>query len=245
MTASDLAFATIAEVAPRIEAGEISPVELTELALAYITVMADTARQASERAAAAIKAGQYLGPLHGIPVAVKDLFATSGVRTTFGSPLFADWVPDYDAAVVERLNAAGAIVLGKTNLHELAYGTTSSNAHYGAVRNPWHLECHPGGSSGGSGAAVADGLAMAALGSDTGASIRQPAACCGLVATAGRSPRSAPDAQRRGCCPDVASPGRTRRTRSHLCTPIDPGLSRKSHENYSWLQARGRSPILF
>ncbi|MCH6582372.1 MAG: Asp-tRNA(Asn)/Glu-tRNA(Gln) amidotransferase subunit GatA [Proteobacteria bacterium] len=192
MTASDLAFATIAEVAPRIEAGEISPVELTELALdritqrntqlnAYITVMADTARQASERAAAAIKAGQYLGPLHGIPVAVKDLFATSGVRTTFGSPLFADWVPNYDAAVVERLNAAGAIVLGKTNLHELAYGTTSSNAHYGAVRNPWHLECHPGGSSGGSGAAVADGLAMAALGSDTGASIRQPAACCGLV----------------------------------------------------------------
>jgi len=143
--------------------------------------MTDTARRASERAAAAIEKGHYIGPLHGIPVAVKDLFATSGVRTTFGSPLFADWVPDYDAAVVERLNAAGAIVLGKTNLHELAYGTTSNNAHYGAVRNPWNLECHPGGSSGGSGAAVADRLAMTALGSDTGASIRQPAACCGIV----------------------------------------------------------------
>ena len=103
MAASDLAFATISEVAPRIEAGEISPVELTELALdritqrdkqlnAYITVMADAARRASERATKSIKAGRYLGPLHGIPVAVKDLFATSGVRTTFGSPLFADWV---------------------------------------------------------------------------------------------------------------------------------------------------------
>ncbi len=192
MTGSDLAFATVSEVAPRVKAGEISPVELTEITLdritqrdkqlnAYITVMANTARQASERAAAAIEAGQYLGPLHGIPVAVKDLFATRGVRTTFGSPLFANWVPDYDAAAVERLNAAGAIVLGKTNLHELAYGTTSNNAHYGAVRNPWNLECHPGGSSGGSGAAIADGLAMAALGSDTGASIRQPAACCGVV----------------------------------------------------------------
>ena len=192
MAASDLAFATIAEVAPHVATGEISPVELTEIALdrisqrdkqlnTYITVMADAARQASERAATAIKKGRYIGPLHGIPVAVKDLFATSGVRTTFGSPLFADWAPDYDSAVVERLNRAGAVVLGKTNLHELAYGTTSANLHYGVVRNPWNHQCHPGGSSGGSSAAVADGLAMAALGSDTGASIRQPAACCGIV----------------------------------------------------------------
>ena len=126
-------------------------------------------------------AGHHLGPLHGIPVAVKDLYATSGVATTYGSPLFADWVPDFDAAAVERLKRAGAVLLGKTNLHELAYGTTSANAHYGPVHNPWRQGHHPGGSSGGSAAAVAAGMACAALGSDTGASIRQPAACCGIV----------------------------------------------------------------
>ena len=125
--------------------------------------------------------GGYLGPLHGIPVAIKDLYATKGTETTFGSPLFAGWIPDHDAAVVERLRAAGAIVLGKTNLHELAYGTTSANPHYGPVHNPWKPGFHPGGSSGGSAAAVAGGLATMALGSDTGASIRQPAACCGIV----------------------------------------------------------------
>jgi aspartyl-tRNA(Asn)/glutamyl-tRNA(Gln) amidotransferase subunit A len=114
-------------------------------------------------------------------VAIKDLFATRGVRTTFGSPLFADWIPEYDAAVVERLKRAGAIILGKLNLHELAFGTTSANVHYGPVRNPWKTDYHPGGSSGGSAAAVAAGLAYGALGSDTGASIRQPAACCGIV----------------------------------------------------------------
>jgi aspartyl-tRNA(Asn)/glutamyl-tRNA(Gln) amidotransferase subunit A len=139
----------------------------------YITVMADSARHAARAAEAAIRAGTYLGPLHGIPIAVKDLYATRGVRTTFGSPLFADWIPDYDATVVERLKRAGAVIVGKTNLHELAFGTTSANPHYGAVRNPWHPECHPGGSSGGSAAAVAAGLAFGALGSDTGASIRQ------------------------------------------------------------------------
>lgn len=192
MTQTDLVFTSIVEVAPRLEAGEISPAELTQTFLdriaqrdsqlnSFITVMANNARQASEAATSAIKAGRYLGPLHGIPVVVKDLFATRGIRTTLGSRLFANWVPDYDATVVERLNHAGAIILGKTNLHELAYGTTSANAHYGPVRNPWNRECHPGGSSGGSGAAVAAGLAMAALGSDTGASIRQPAACCGIV----------------------------------------------------------------
>src|SRR5918996_2582192 len=126
-------------------------------------------------------AGHHLGPLHGIPVALKDLYATRGVATTYGSRLFADWVPDFDAAAVERLKRAGAVILGKTNLHELAYGTTSANAHYGPVRNPWQREHHPGGSSGGSAAAVAAGLPSAATGSDTGASIRQPAACCGIV----------------------------------------------------------------
>jgi aspartyl-tRNA(Asn)/glutamyl-tRNA(Gln) amidotransferase subunit A len=192
MDGDKIAFATITELAPRLAAKEVSPVEVTEAVLArverhdpalnsYITVTADSARHAARAAEAAIMAGHHLGPLQGIPVALKDLYATHGVATTYGSRLFADWVPDFDAAAVERLKRAGAVILGKTNLHELAYGTTSANAHYGAVRNPWRQDCHPGGSSGGSAAAVAAGLAFAATGSDTGASIRQPAACCGIV----------------------------------------------------------------
>jgi aspartyl-tRNA(Asn)/glutamyl-tRNA(Gln) amidotransferase subunit A len=188
----DLVFASIYELAPRLAAKELSPVELTEAALArieqlepqlnaFITVTAEAARAAARAAEAAIMAGDHRGPLHGVPVAIKDLFATRGVATTFGSPLFADWVPDFDAAAVERLERAGAVLLGKTNLHELAYGSTSANAHYGPVRNPWRLDHHPGGSSGGSSAAVAAGMAYAAMGSDTGASIRQPASCCNLV----------------------------------------------------------------
>ena len=200
---SDLAFAGIAELAPRIATGEVSPVALTALMLerieaheptlnAYITVMANEARADAETAAGEIAAGGIRGPLHGIPIAVKDLFATRGTRTTFGSLLYADWVPDYDATVVERLRAAGAVIIGKTNLHELAFGTTSINAHHGAVRNPWRTDCHPGGSSGGSAAAVAAGLAFGAMGSDTGASIRQPEHCCaivGLKPTFGRVPK--------------------------------------------------------
>ncbi len=190
--AEELAYAPIAELAPRLAARELSPVELTEAVLrrierleprlnAYITVTAESARHAARAAEAAIMAGHHLGPLHGIPVAVKDLYATRGIATTYGSPLFAGWVPDFDAAAVERLKRAGAVLLGKTNLHELAYGTTSANAHYGPVHNPWRQGYHPGGSSGGSAAAVAAGTAFAALGSDTGASIRQPAACTGIV----------------------------------------------------------------
>jgi aspartyl-tRNA(Asn)/glutamyl-tRNA(Gln) amidotransferase subunit A len=192
MTDQDLAFASIAELAPRLAGREISPVELTEAALArleqlepqlnaFITVTAESARHAARAAEAAIQAGHYQGPLHGIPLAIKDLFATRGVATTFGSPLYADWVPDFDAAAVEQLKQAGAVLLGKTNLHELAYGSTSANAHYGAVHNPWRLDHHPGGSSGGSSVAVAAGIAYGAMGSDTGASIRQPAACTGIV----------------------------------------------------------------
>ena len=188
---TDLAFAGIAELAPRIAAGEVSPVALTEAALArieardpalnaFMTVTAERALAAARTAEAEIAEGRIRGPLHGVPLAVKDLFATAGVRTTGGSKLLADWVPDHDAAVIERLKAAGAVLLGKTGMHELAYGTTSNNAHYGPVCNPWSPACHPGGSSGGS-AAVAAGLAYGALGSDTGASIRQPAACCGIV----------------------------------------------------------------
>lgn len=189
---TDLAFAGIAELAPRLKAGEVSPVALAEAALArieardgalnaFMTVTAERALAAARDAEAEIAQGRYRGPLHGVPLAVKDLYATKGVRTTGGSKLLADWLPDFDAAAVERLKAAGAVLLGKTSMHELAYGTTSNNPHYGPVRNPWDTACHPGGSSGGSAAAVAAGLCYGALGSDTGASIRQPAACCGIV----------------------------------------------------------------
>jgi len=189
---SDPAFAAIAELAPRLAAREISPVEVTDAVLArierleprlnaFITLLAEPARKAARAAEAAIMAGDHRGPLHGIPIALKDLYATRGIPTTFGSPLFADRVPEVDAAATSRLERAGAILLGKTNLHELAYGTTSANPHYGPVRNPWREDHHPGGSSGGSAAAVAAGMAYMALGSDTGASIRQPAACCGVV----------------------------------------------------------------
>jgi aspartyl-tRNA(Asn)/glutamyl-tRNA(Gln) amidotransferase subunit A len=114
-------------------------------------------------------------------MAVKDLFFTRGVRTTAGSLLYRDFVPDHDAAVVERLERAGAVMMGKTNMHELAYGITSENPHFGVVRNPWNVEHSPGGSSGGSGAAVAAGMVYAAMGSDTGGSIRIPASFCGTV----------------------------------------------------------------
>jgi aspartyl-tRNA(Asn)/glutamyl-tRNA(Gln) amidotransferase subunit A len=117
-----------------------------------LTVMADAARERARQADAELARGERRSPLHGIPVAVKDLFRTKGVRTTAGSKLFANYVPDHDAAVVERLAHAGAVLVGKTGMHELAYGITSSNPHFGAVRNPWDRGRIPGGSSGGSGA---------------------------------------------------------------------------------------------
>jgi aspartyl-tRNA(Asn)/glutamyl-tRNA(Gln) amidotransferase subunit A len=188
----DLPFATIAEVAPLIRAGSLSSVGLTELMLAridtldptlnaFITVTAEPAREQARAADEELAAGRDRGPLHGIPVAVKDLFATEGIRTTGGSRLFENWVPEEDATAVRHLKAAGAVLLGKTGLHELAYGSTSINPWFGAIANPWKPDHHPGGSSGGSAAAVAAGLAYAALGSDTGCSIRQPAAFCGIV----------------------------------------------------------------
>jgi len=119
--------------------------------------------------------------LHGIPIAVKDVFCTQGIRTTCGSKLFANYIPERDAAVVERLQAAGAVMVGKTNMHELAYGVTSTNPHFGTVRNPWDTDRIAGGSSGGSGVAVAAGLVQMAMGSDTGGSIRIPASFCGTV----------------------------------------------------------------
>jgi aspartyl-tRNA(Asn)/glutamyl-tRNA(Gln) amidotransferase subunit A len=183
---------TIREAADALRARRVSAVELAAAANArisrlnsklnaFITVTAEQAREEARQADAELAAGRDRGPLHGVPVAVKDLFLTRGVRTTCGSKVYEDFVPAIDAAVVERLRAAGAVMFGKLNMHELAYGITSANPHFGPVRNPWNAEHSPGGSSGGSGAAVAAQMVYAAMGSDTGGSIRIPAAFCGVV----------------------------------------------------------------
>lgn len=149
---------------------------------AFVTTCLDEARrEADELGDELARSGRPRGPLHGIPVAVKDLTDTAGLRTGYGSSLFRDHVPTLDAAPVARLRAAGAIVVGKTNTHEFACGTTTDNPHWGATHNPWRTGHVPGGSSGGSGSAVADGLVPLATGSDTGGSIRIPAALCGCV----------------------------------------------------------------
>ena len=148
---------------------------------AFITVTDDLALEQARKADDELRRGHDRGPLHGIPIAIKDLFATKGIRTTCGSKLFEDWIPESDAAAVAQLLDAGAVLLGKTGLHELAYGNTSINPFFGAVHNPWATDHDPGGSSGGSAAAVSAGLTYAALGTETGCSIRQPAHCCGIV----------------------------------------------------------------
>ncbi|MEO0616602.1 MAG: amidase [Pseudomonadota bacterium] len=187
-----LHFASIADAGRALRGGDTSSVALTTLMLeriaahdaalnAFITVTDTLALAAARRADAELAAGHDRGPLHGIPIAIKDLCDTAGVRTTRGSRLFADHVPERDAHVMRRLHEAGAVMLGKTGLHELAYGTTSENDFFGPVHNPWRLDYISGGSSGGSAAAVAAGLAFGAVGTDTGCSIRQPAHCCGIV----------------------------------------------------------------
>ncbi|MEX2303518.1 MAG: amidase, partial [Bryobacterales bacterium] len=146
----------------------------------------------ARRAEREIREGNYRGPLHGIPYAAKDLFYTKGIRTTVGSKILTDFVPGDDATVIEKLSAAGAILIGKAGLHEWAYGITSNNPHFGSIRNPWDTERIPGGSSGGSTAALAADLCSFSLGTDTGGSIRIPASFCGLVglkATFGRVSR--------------------------------------------------------
>ena len=185
-------YATLSQAAAAIRTGETSAVELTRLSLArielvdgllnaYITVTADAALEQAEQADRELAAGMDRGPLHGIPMAIKDLIDTCGVLTTCGSRYYADRVPDEDAAAVKRLRAAGAVSVGKTGLHEMAFGTTSVNPFFGAIANPWRPDYHPGGSSGGSAVAVAAGMGFAALGTDTGCSIRLPAQCCGIV----------------------------------------------------------------
>jgi aspartyl-tRNA(Asn)/glutamyl-tRNA(Gln) amidotransferase subunit A len=185
-------FAPLHEVAAAIDRREVSPVALAEATLARIAardpalnafqlVLADEARAAAAEAEREIAAGRYRGPFHGVPVAVKDLLTMRGTVTTAGSRVLADWAPDEDATAVRLLREAGATIVGKTRLSEFAYSPASNNAHYGPTHNPWQPGRDAGGSSSGSAAAVAAGLAHAALGSDTGGSIRMPATLCGLV----------------------------------------------------------------
>jgi aspartyl-tRNA(Asn)/glutamyl-tRNA(Gln) amidotransferase subunit A len=183
---------TLAEASEAIRTRRLAPIELTDAYLArivrlnptinaYVTVTAERARADAGRATDEIARGIYRGPLHGIPIGLKDLVATAGIRTTCGSKVHGTWVPAADAAVAHRLADAGAVLLGKLNTHEYAFGVTTNNPHWGATRNPWDTTRIPGGSSGGSGAAVAASLACAAIGTDTGGSIRIPAAACGVV----------------------------------------------------------------
>ena len=148
---------------------------------AYITVAAELALRQADEADRLAKKGKFRGPLHGLPLAVKDNIETKGIRTTGGSRILSAWMPPDDAHVVRRLKRAGAIILGKTNMHEFALGVTNSNPHYGHARNPYDLSCIPGGSSGGSAAATAAALCAASLGTDTGGSVRIPASLCGVV----------------------------------------------------------------
>jgi aspartyl-tRNA(Asn)/glutamyl-tRNA(Gln) amidotransferase subunit A len=182
----------LVETANAIRAGRVSPVELTDECLeriarlnprvnAFITVTAELARGQARNAEKEIRAGRWRGPLHGIPIGLKDLIDTAGVLTTAGSQLFAKRVPDVDAQVWQLLKDAGAVLLGKQNLHEFAYGGSSIISAYGAARNPWNPDAIAGGSSGGSAAAVALGMGFAAIGTDTAGSIREPAALCGVV----------------------------------------------------------------
>jgi aspartyl-tRNA(Asn)/glutamyl-tRNA(Gln) amidotransferase subunit A len=183
---------TIAEIGAALRSKKISVREVTEETLrriaetnprlnAFLTITGTAARARAKVLDDELARGVDRGPLHGIPIAHKDNIFTRGVRTTGGSKIFADFVPDYDAAIVRQLSDAGAVMTGKTGLHEFAYGITSNNPHFGAIRNPWDSERIPGGSSGGSAAAVAAGLVPLATGTDTGGSIRIPAAFCGVV----------------------------------------------------------------
>jgi aspartyl-tRNA(Asn)/glutamyl-tRNA(Gln) amidotransferase subunit A len=183
---------TITETSDLLRRKEISPVELTRSCLsrieqlnptlnAFITIMQESALAEARAAEKEIFAGNWRGPLHGIPIGLKDLFDTAGVKTTCGSGLFADRVPAEDAAVVRRLKGAGAIFIGKQNMQEFAWGGTSASSYFGPVRNPWDTERIAGGSSGGSAVGVATGMCFGALGTDTGGSVRQPAAFCGIV----------------------------------------------------------------
>jgi aspartyl-tRNA(Asn)/glutamyl-tRNA(Gln) amidotransferase subunit A len=195
---SQIAFASISEIGKLYRQRKLSPLELTRFLLerikklnsqlnAFITISEELALQQAKRAESELggrkghKTRRDRGPLHGIPISLKDNIYTAEVRTTAGSRVLRDFVPLHDAPVVTALKEAGAVMLGKTNMHEFAYGTTSNNLHFGAVKNPWDLSRIAGGSSGGSAAALAAGLCYGSIGTDTGGSIRIPASLCGAV----------------------------------------------------------------
>jgi len=197
MSDTELAFASIEQIGKLFRKRKLSPVELTKFMLArierlnpklnaYITVTAELALARPRKQKPNSSPTQPQGslrprPLHGIPISLKDNINTAGIRTTAGSKILRDFIPKEDAMVVAQLKDAGAVLLGKTNMHEFAYGVTSNNPHFGPVRNPRDLTRIPGGSSGGSAAAVAAGLCFGSIGTDTGGSIRIPAALCGVV----------------------------------------------------------------
>ena len=198
MNNTDLACATIEEIGKLFRKRKLSPVELSKLMLsrieqinpkinAYLNVTAELALAQAKKAESELlaplgrKGHRDRGPLHGIPISLKDNINTKGIRTTAGSKILKDFIPQHDARVVVLLKEAGAVILGKTNMHEFAYGVTSNNPHYGPVRNPWDPARVPGGSSGGSAAAVAAGLCYGSIGTDTGGSIRIPASLCGVT----------------------------------------------------------------
>ena len=190
MADQELMSMTLAEAARSIKARKVSPVELVQASLdrielldskvnAFITVTGERALAAARKAEQAVARGSYIGPMHGIPYAVKDIYSTKGIRTTRGSKVFADYVPDYDSTAVRYLNRAGGILVGKNHCIEFACG--DHNPVYGEVHNPWNLDHTPGGSSSGSGASVAVGMVFGSMGSCTGGSIRGPASHCSLV----------------------------------------------------------------
>src|SRR5438309_1949963 len=199
----EIAYATIAELGARYRKRDLSPVEVTQALLArigkldpilhaFVTLTADSALAEARSAEEALRRGDAR-PLLGIPVAHKDIYLTRGVRTTGGSALLADWIPDEDATCVQRWRAAGTVQLGKLITHEFAFGLQFPGHRFPPAKNPWNLDHIPGGSSSGSGAALAAGLVTGATGSDTGGSIRGPAAFCGIVGlkpTYGRSSRA-------------------------------------------------------
>src|SRR5713226_2725184 len=189
---SELPLLDLSEASRAVQTKEASPVELTQACLArietlnpkvnaFITVTVTAALEAARKAEAEIARGEWKGPLHGIPRAVKDLGEAAGVKTTAASSVLKDNVPTADAEVIRRLKSAGAILLGKLNLHEFAYGGSGIIGHFGPARNPWNLQHITGGSSSGSAAAVAAGLCYGAIGTDTAGSIRLPAAYCGIT----------------------------------------------------------------
>jgi aspartyl-tRNA(Asn)/glutamyl-tRNA(Gln) amidotransferase subunit A len=183
---------SISELGEAIRTKQISPVEVVKDTVqliqekdsqinAFITVMEEEAMNAAQQAEADIQKGNYLGPLHGVPIGLKDLIYTKGTRTTFGSEIYKEFVPDFDAEIVSKLKAAGAIIIGKLNTHQFAYGGTGDRSYFGPSRNPYNLSKITGGSSAGSGAAVIANLCYGAIGTDTGGSVRIPASCCGIV----------------------------------------------------------------